>query len=1755
MIKKITLGLRPEDKPGVGKEQRLGIFHSKVLLSFAAFLTHLMGFSQSQTFNASGSFTVPAGVTTVNVDAWGAGGAGGGTASTVIGAYVGGGGGGGGFTRGLNVSVIPGQTIPVTVGIGGTPVSGQNGNAGSASLFGSASPVTANGGQGGQVGNGTNNRGNGGAGGAGATFVGGNGGRSANTNNSGGGGGGAGNGGAGGNSSGSSAGAGGVGSVSGGAGAAGVGGTNNGGNGSVIGGGGSGSRSGSFSGARSGGTGGAGRVIVSYSCPDYLLDNVSAASLCGSGVTNVILSSSTLPSGHYTINYTISGATSVSQSVNVTYTAPGVITFATPVLNFGLSTITITSISSSVCSTSLTANNSVQVQVSPVPTAQAGPTLGLCETQSSINVTAGSTASNYSSILWTSNGTGTFSDATSLDGAVYTPSDDDILAGSVVITLEATGFSPCSTVNSTRTLEFTYLPEVTTGGPDTICSNQPITISGATAANGTFSWSHNGLGTLTNENTLTPTYTPVAADGGNTVILTLTVSNTGCGAVSSSHILNVTAQPVISAGSEVTICESEINVNFATTAAASNVSDILWTTNGSGILANATSLTGATYTPSASDISAGTVTFTLTGNGISPCSSASAIKSLIILQQPVAIAGGSLTICENEPAQVSGATAANGSIVWTENGAGSITAGASTLTPTYTPAAADAGNSVTLTMTVSNPVCTEATATFTFNVLPLPEAFAGVPVSICADVPSVNVTTGATVANNNGQLWTTSGTGTFSNADSITGAVYTPSAADISAGEVVLTLTAFGNGTCTSDAATKTLTILPVPVAEGATICQGTAAAPLTSNFICKNTPPITSSPRAPSTATTVGSGTAWTNPNNVFTNNNQTANVSHTVIFGSSSITSQQLTSTGMGFSIPSNATILGITATIRRSASIIIGSGNVQDVNVRIVKDGTVQGANKAISGNWPSSETAQVYGGSTDLWGLTWTPIDINDADFGVALVTQVTAQGGVATALVDAIQLVVTYSIPGTINWYTQASGGSAIGSGSVFIPVGVPGSGLPNTQTAGTYTFYAECSTVPGCRTAVNYVINPLPEVSISGLATTYCEDAAPVTITGNFAPSGTFAGTGIIDNGNGTAIFNPNIAGVGTHLLTYVYTNANGCLNTATVSVNVNANITYYADSDNDGFGNQAITQVSCLGAPAGFVGNSTDCDDTNPLRNAEFQFYSDNDGDGFGTGALVWTCAENATTPPANFSVNATDCDDNDASKNTQFDFYVDADGDGFGVGALTAVCAVDAATPPAGYSLSSTDCDDSDPSQNAVFLFFADLDGDGFGAGDLVEVCAVNATTPPAGYSLTGTDCNDVVSTTSPGAPEIGYNLTDDDCDTLIDEGFPPIISTITPSLCNTTLSAIDQQIFSSLVAGAQGYQWRITTISGPNVGQVQLLNTLLRVMRLSELVNFAYGATYQIEVAVFYQGFLQPYSGATCTVTTPLPTCQLVSCDQTLNNIQDVVFANMVRYATGYCFRITDPLNPANVQELNRNLREFRMSQITAFPVQYNKTYNVDVSVRNTDGTYLPYGTVCQVTTPLFPTTGLQDAQCDNGMGGAYEVPAMNTQIFANSWPGVIAYGFKLIGPGLPGGSAEVIKPLRVFMLSDFAAFGLQPGAQYNVQVRLIFNATDAPGPYGKVCTIKVPGASRIKPVEFKAIGSPNPFKENFSIDVTTNSMTDLTVRVYDMAGRMLEMQQLSPQKLKVVNWGAQYPSGIYTFIITQGDSIQTLRMIKR
>ena len=122
-------------------------------------------------------------------------------------------------------------------------------------------------------------------------------------------------------------------------------------------------------------------------------------------------------------------------------------------------------------------------------------------------------------------------------------------------------------------------------------------------------------------------------------------------------------------------------------------------------------------------------------------------------------------------------------------------------------------------------------------------------------------------------------------------------------------------------------------------------------------------------------------------------------------------LRATNFGFSIPSGATINGITATIRANASYYDGFAGdyVYVTSVVLLKGGTRGGSDLSDSADIISSEASYVYGATNTLWGNTWSASDINSSNFGLDFqVVLVDTNGQGAYPFVDYIQLSIDYT---------------------------------------------------------------------------------------------------------------------------------------------------------------------------------------------------------------------------------------------------------------------------------------------------------------------------------------------------------------------------------------------------------------------------------------------------------------------------------------------------------------------------------------------------------------------------------------------------------------------------------------------------------------------------------------------------------------------------------------------------------------------------
>jgi hypothetical protein len=261
---------------------------------------------------------------------------------------------------------------------------------------------------------------------------------------------------------------------------------------------------------------------------------------------------------------------------------------------------------------------------------------------------------------------------------------------------------------------------------------------------------------------------------------------------------------------------------------------------------------------------------------------------------------------------------------------------------------------------------------------------------------------------------------------------------------------------------------------------------------------------------------------------------------------------------------------------------------------------------------------------------------------------------------------------------------------------------------------------------------------------------------------------------------------------------------------------TYFADVDNDGYGNVLAPDEACS-LPTGYSTNAEDCDDANAAVNPAATelcngydddcdteidensaadagtWYADTDTDGFGDPATATV----ACAAPAGYVADGTDCDDARALTNpaaTEFcnghddncdgridedtaadaaTWYADVDVDGFGnVAASDVEC-----SQPAGYVADSSDCDDSDATSfpggievcdgadndcNGIVddaptdgtSYYADNDADGFGdPADHVSECS-----QPSNYVSNDYDCDDT-DTTEPAVadPYLGSSSGD--------------------------------------------------------------------------------------------------------------------------------------------------------------------------------------------------------------------------------------------------------------------------------------------------------------------------------------------------------------------------------------------------------------
>ncbi|WKZ65678.1 MAG: gliding motility-associated C-terminal domain-containing protein [Flavobacteriales bacterium] len=775
----------------------------------------------------------------------------------------------------------------------------------------------------------------------------------------------------------------------------------------------------------------------------------------------------------------------------------------------GSATLTLTTVGNGTCNAE---SAQVTYAITSAPTANAGSDRVVCANNAAVTLNGSFTVATGG--VW-SGGAGTFDPSTTNMNAVYTPTAAEIANGNVTLTLTTTGNGSCSAVTDNMVISFTPAAMVNAGAPVSVCANNAAlalngSVTGATGG----AWS-GGAGTYAPNNTmLNATYMPTASEiAAGTLTLTLTSTGNGtCLPVSSDRIITFTPAPVVDAGVNGSVCanNSAISLNGSVTGAAGGT----WS-GGGGTFAPSSTALNATYTPTAAERAAGTVTLTLTSTGNGTCNPVSDQVTFSITPAPTANAGADQTLCSNNPvATLNGSfTVATGG-VWS-GGNGSFDPSTTNMNATYTPTAAEIANgSVTLTLTTTgNGSCNPVSDNITLNFTPSPVVNAGVDVSLCANNAAIALNGSVTVAT--GGAWT-GGLGSFTPNNSALNATYTPTAAEIAAGSLTLTLTSTGNGTCTAVSDSRVITFTPAPTVDAGmngTVCANNAAIDLNG-------------------AVTIATGAIWSGGTGSFSPNNSTLTATYTPSAAERAAGTVTLTLTSIGNGT-CNAVSDQVTYTITPAPTVTAG-------------------ANQTLCGN---NANAILNGGYTVAAGIIWsggagtftpgntavnpvyTPTATEIANGGVTL-TATTTGVGACLAVSDAMTLSFTPSPTANAGAdVTLCANNSSVAlNGSITLATGGVWSGGAGTytpnNTALNATYTPTAAEVAGgiltltlsttgngtCNAATDSRIitfTPAPVVD-AGANGVVCSNASTIALNGSVIG----AGGGVWSGGTGT--FNPN---------------------------------------------------------------------------------------------------------------------------------------------------------------------------------------------------------------------------------------------------------------------------------------------------------------------------------------------------------------------------------------------------------------------------------------------------------------------------------------------------------------------------------------------------------------------------------------------------------------------------------------------------------
>ena len=298
--------------------------------------------------------------------------------------------------------------------------------------------------------------------------------------------------------------------------------------------------------------------------------------------------------------------------------------------------------------------------------------------------------------------------------------------------------------------------------------------------------------------------------------------------------------------------------------------------------------------------------------------------------------------------------------------------------------------------------------------------------------------------------------------------------------------------------------------------------------------------------------------------------------------------------------------------------------------------------------------------------------------------------------------------------------------------------------------------------------------------------------------------------------------------------------------------------------------------------------------------------------------------------------------------------------------------------------------------------------------------------------------------------------------------------------------------------------------------------------------------------------------------LNTTQLIPsvCNSTITDLNNSLFCYQVANATEYVFEVTEVANPSNVRTITRAASSFSLQLLTGITT-FNTQYSVRVSPI-INGLSQGFGPACLITTPALPPTTSINTGC--GTSNAIWVSFFITQVTAIGGVTPTKYRVQVVTTDPLG--VVVTPPSYLYLTYPTSSFQLQNAgfspavivaANYTYSISIAYEWNGVWQNYGPVCT-HTKGAVIIRHAQsglalFEARAYPNPFVDNFKVELNTSSDENISIKVYDLLGRMVEAHEAKLSDFDSQEIGTTFSSGIYNIIISQGDNVKTIRVIKR